>query len=269
MNLGIELRQGSLIGATPMDLQADNTTGEPIILSLDSQETRDRILKAAADKGLKGAGSFPISGQEKLHFSEPRVRQRTSGKKNKDVTEESNPELANTRQKILLDLRMRRQSRDADRGAVYQNKAGLTNLTEQVIDIISRSRIDTPEPRRTEKVCLGTIPMDTPHDLRGRINERQGVEEVCLGTVPMESQESSQESQDDDPTKGSNIGPIPLWETPEVNQPQPRRDDSDTVFRVTDKTNTYLAETAEELEIGKPIRKCDQGSHRKGRHNFH
>ena len=60
MNLEIDLCQGTLIGATPMGQQAKIMSREPIILSFDSQETRNRVLKAAAEKGRKGAGIFPI-----------------------------------------------------------------------------------------------------------------------------------------------------------------------------------------------------------------
>ena len=88
--------------------------------------------------------------------------------------------------------------------------------------------------------------MDTHHDLRRRVNKKQGVEEECLGEVPMESQESSQESQYDDPSEGRSVEPIPLCESPEALQPN--RKDPDTEFRVIDKTNTYLEEAVEELE---------------------
>jgi hypothetical protein len=129
--------------------------------------------------------------------------------------------------------RMRQETTKTGQGANSQTNAGLANLTKQVVDIIPRSRIDTPEPRRTKKVCLGTVPMESPHDFRSRLIKRKGVEEVRLGTVPMESQESSQESSQDE---GTNVRPkpiIPLWETQEAAQ-------SEGDLEVTDKMNTYL-----------------------------
>ena len=62
----------------------------------------------------------------------------------------------------------------------------------------------------------------------------------------MTSQESSQESQEDVPSEGSNVEPIPLWESQEVSQPN--REDHDALIRVLDKTNTCLKVAAYELE---------------------
>ena len=185
-----------------MGLQAKENTREPIILSFDSPETRDKVLQAAAKKGLRGSGSFPVSsqGKEKLYFSEPRQRQRSSGKKKTPPPEDSDPEIAVTRKKILLDERLRRQNGNSDRGLTNQNEAGLDNLIKQVTNIVPRSRIDAP----SERICVGTVPVDTPHDCRGRINELRGIKEVCLGDVQMGSHESNQESQDDALSAGSN-----------------------------------------------------------------
>ena len=80
MGLDVELHQGSLIGATPMGSLAANNTLEPIILSFDTHETRNKVLKAAAKKEIKGAGSFPKSGREKYYFTEPKTCQRSSSK---------------------------------------------------------------------------------------------------------------------------------------------------------------------------------------------
>ena len=60
------------------------------------------------------------------------------------------------------------------------------------------------------------------------------------------SQESSQDSHKDAPSEGSNAGPIPLWESQEVSQPN--REDHNALIRVLDETNTCLKEAADELE---------------------
>ena len=71
--------------------------------------------------------------------------------------------------------------------------------------------------------------------------------EKCLGEIPMTtSQESSQDSHKDAPSEGSNAGPIPLWESQEVSQPN--REDHNALIRVLDETNTCLKEAADELE---------------------
>ena len=69
-NLGIDLRNGALIGATPLGQWTRNMTRMPIILSFDSPETRKEVLKAANKKNQKGPGAFPIWGVEKLYFTE-------------------------------------------------------------------------------------------------------------------------------------------------------------------------------------------------------
>ena len=47
MDLGVELHKESLVCATPMNHCAENNTLEPITLSFDSKETKEKVLKAA------------------------------------------------------------------------------------------------------------------------------------------------------------------------------------------------------------------------------
>ena len=66
VRLGINLHRGALVNATPLSQVACNQTRMVIVLTFDSEETRNRVLKAARDLDR----AFPIDGQEKLYFTE-------------------------------------------------------------------------------------------------------------------------------------------------------------------------------------------------------
>ena len=107
MNLGLELHEGALVGATPMNHLAKNDTLEPVTLSFDSKETKEKVLKAAEKKNRKGVGTFPTLGKLKYYFSDVRTRQRSAVNRSEaSPPVDSVPEVAKLRQQALLNKRM-------------------------------------------------------------------------------------------------------------------------------------------------------------------
>ena len=54
MELGVELSEGDIIGATPRGKQARGKSHMPIIISYNLPETRNKVLRAANAKGRQG-----------------------------------------------------------------------------------------------------------------------------------------------------------------------------------------------------------------------
>ena len=189
-------------------------------------------MKAAAKKKIKGAGSFPTNEKSKIYFTEVKAIKRSSGFR-PDLPEESDGALSPRRQ-MLLDLQLTQKKKNPV-NTTEQNLLGLDNLVENVTNIIPRSRLDR---QRTERVCVGNVPVNAPYDCRGHLNEKQGIQEQCLGEIQgTTSQDSSEVSIEEIlseggdaehviPRESQQTGPnMMAQETRDVNTAQESRDE--------------------------------------------
>ena len=115
----------------------------PIILTFDSQVTRNRVLDAARKMGRKGPGAFPIDGQENLYFTELPRRRSQSGPARPTQNDDK---VTVMREDLLTSWRSHKNNGKSQRQRGSHNDGPLGDLVNQVANIIPLSRIDIPPP---------------------------------------------------------------------------------------------------------------------------
>ena len=152
-------------------------------------------------------GSFPTLGKLKYYFSDVKTHQRSAGNR-LDLSPippvDSDPEVAKLRHQALLDQRMTQRNKNPNRTASERNEPGLDNLINQVTNIIPTSRLD-----KKNEVCVGTVPAKGQYDIRGSLNQRNGITEQCIGEIQGTTSQGS--SQEEVVSEGSGTGPFSLW----------------------------------------------------------
>ena len=87
-NLGLNLQNGALMGATPLGSSASNSVPMPIILSFDSVKTKKEVLKAAKSTNQRQPNPISTFGEDKPYFTDriirPRTRQSSAPKKDSE-----------------------------------------------------------------------------------------------------------------------------------------------------------------------------------------